>query len=145
MDRKRRHMKSGFTLIELLVVIVIIGVIGTIAGGYFMKEPDKARVKAAQASMASLGNQLERFRLDMSRYPAEDEGLIVLIQAPENDDGSWGGKYVTKNKDLRDPWGNDFVYKSPASNGDDFEIISLGADGEEGGEGFDADLSSIDE
>ena len=145
MNKKRKQHKTGFTLIELLVVIVIIGVIGTIAGGYFMKEPDKARVKAAYASMTSLGNQLERFRLDMSRYPSEDEGLIVLIQAPENDDGSWGGKYVTKNKDLRDPWGNDFIYKSPASNGDDYEISSLGADGAEGGEGFDADLSSIDE
>ncbi|MDF7823054.1 type II secretion system major pseudopilin GspG [Pontiellaceae bacterium B12227] len=145
MDKKCKQSKAGFTLIELLVVIVIIGVIGTIAGGYFMKEPDKARVKAAAASMTSLGNQLERFRLDMGRYPSEEEGLIVLIQAPENDDGSWGGKYVTKNKDLRDPWGNDFVYKSPASNGDDYEIISLGADGSEGGEDFNTDLSSIDE
>jgi general secretion pathway protein G len=145
MNQKKRTSSSGFTLIELLVVIVIIGVIGTIAGGYFMKEPDKARVKAAAASMTSLGNQLERFRLDMGRYPSEDEGLIVLIQAPESDDGSWGGKYVTKNKDLRDPWGNEFVYKSPASNGDDYEIISLGADAAEGGESFNADLSSIDE
>lgn len=145
MKNERRKRAAGFTLIELLVVIVIIGVIGTIAGGYFMKEPDKARVKAAGASMVSLGNQLERFRLDMGRYPTTDEGLIVLLQAPENDDGSWGGKYVTKSKDLRDPWGNEFVYKSPASNGDDYEIITYGADGAEGGEGFNADLSSIDE
>lgn len=145
MNQKKRKSSGGFTLIELLVVIVIIGVIGTIAGGYFMKEPDKARVKAAYASMTSLSTQLERFRLDMGRYPGEDEGLIVLIQAPENDDGSWGGKYVTKNKDLRDPWGNGFIYKSPASNGDDYELISLGADGSEGGESFNADLSSMDE
>lgn len=145
MNEKGKRNRSGFTLIELLVVIVIIGVIGTIAGGYFMKEPDKARVKAARASMVSLGNQLERFRLDMGRYPTDEEGLVVLIQAPENDDGSWGGKYVTKNKDLRDPWNNDFIYKSPASNGDDYEIITLGADGAEGGEGFNTDLSSIDE
>lgn len=145
MSGKQKRKRAGFTLIELLVVIVIIGVIGTIAGGYFMKEPDKARVKAAHASMTSLGNQLERFRLDMGRYPAEEEGLMVLLEAPENDDGSWGGKYVTKNKDLRDPWGNDFIYKSPASNGDDYEIISLGADGAEGGEGFNTDLSSLDE
>lgn len=145
MKKKNRKSASGFTLIELLVVIVILMVIGTISMQTFRKEPDKARVQAARTSFSQLETALERFKLDMGRYPTEDEGLAVLIEAPEDDDGSWGGPYMRKARDIRDPWDNEYLLKVPASNGSDYEIICLGADGAEGGEGFNADLSSMDE
>lgn len=144
-QKKRKQSKSGFTLVELLVVLVIIAVIGTIAVGSFGKEPDKAKVKAARASFTTLENALERFKLDMGRYPTEEEGLAVLITAPEDDDGSWGPKYLMKERHLQDAWGNEYVYTAPGPDGEAFEIISLGADGAEGGEGkFDMDLSNLD-
>jgi general secretion pathway protein G len=144
-QKKRKQSKSGFTLVELLVVLVILMVIGTIAVQNFSGQEDKAKVKAARASFTTLENALERFKLDMGRYPTEDEGLMVLIVAPEDDDGSWGPKYLKKERYLQDAWNNDYVYTVPGPDGEAFEIISYGADGAEGGEGqFDADLSNLD-
>jgi len=143
-DRKRRG-NEGFTLIELLVVLVILGVLGTIAVQRFSGEEDKARQKATRASFIAIENALERFKLDMGRYPTEEEGLIVLIEPPQDDEGNWGGKYLAKRKHLKDSWGNDFIYNVPGPDNEPYEIISLGADGQEGGEGFNADLSNLDE
>jgi len=145
MKHKRKHSTAGFTLVELLVVIVILMVIGTISMQTFRKEPDKARVQAARTSFSQLETALERYKLDTGRYPAEEEGLMALVTVPEGDDGSWGGPYMRKKTDIRDPWGNDYILKVPASDGSDYELICLGADAAEGGEGFDADLSSLDE
>lgn len=145
MEQKRKQGKAGFTLVELLVVLVILMVIGTIAVQNFSGQEDKARIKAARASFATLENALERFKLDMGRYPTEDEGLAVLMTPPEDDDGSWGPKYLKKDRFLQDAWGNDYVYTAPGPDGEPFEIISYGADGAEGGEGrFDQDLSNLD-
>ncbi len=144
-QKKRKQSKAGFTLVELLVVLVIIGVIGTIAVQNFSGQEDKAKIKATKASFTTLENALERFKLDMGRYPTEDEGLSALMIAPEDDDGSWGPKYLRKERDLQDAWGNDYVYTVPGSDSEPFEIVSYGADGAEGGEGqFDADLSNLD-
>jgi general secretion pathway protein G len=145
MNKKKTKQSSGFTLVELLVVIVILMVIGTISMQTFRKEPDKARVQAARTSFSQLETALERFKLDNGRYPSEEEGLVVLVSVPEGDDGSWSGPYMRKITDIRDPWGNDYQLKVPAANGSEYEIICLGADGAEGGEGFNADLSSMDE
>lgn len=143
-NRKQRQSNAGFSLIELLVVLVIIGVLGTIAAGQFGKESDKAKVKAARASFISLENALERYKLDMGSYPTEDEGLIVLLESPEGDEsGDWGGPYLKKRSHLKDAWGNEYIYRE--SDESDFEIICLGADGEEGGEKFSADLSNLDD
>ncbi len=143
---KKKQRSAGFTLVELLVVIVILMVIGTISMQTFRKEPDKARVQAARTSFSQLETALERYKLDMGRYPAEEEGLAALVAAPEGDDGAnWGGPYMRKKTDIRDPWGNDYLLKVPGSDGSDYEIVCLGADGAEGGEGFDADLSNLDE
>lgn len=144
-QEKRKKSRSGFTLVELLVVLVILMVIGTIAVQNFSGQEDKAKVKAAKASFVTLENALERFKLDMGRYPAEEEGLMALMVAPEDDDGSWGPKYLKKESHLQDAWGNDYVYTAPGPDGEPFEIISLGADGTEGGETkFDMDLSNLD-
>jgi len=146
MKKEERNSRSGFTLVELLVVLVILIVIGTIAVQNFGSEPDKAKVKATRVSFSAIETSLERFKIDCGRYPAEEEGLTALMQAPEDLEMDWGPEsYLKKDRDIRDAWDNDYVYLSPGSDGGAFEIISLGADGAEGGESFNADLSSNDE
>ena len=140
----RARRADGFTLVELLVVLVILMVIGTIAVQHFGGEEDKAKVKATKASFASLENALERFKLDVGRYPTEAEGLAALYEAPSGVEG-WGGKYLAKKRSLQDAWENDYIYKIPGPDGEPFELISLGADKAEGGEKFAADLSNLDE
>lgn len=141
---KRNRKNAGFTLVELLVVLVILMVIGTIAVQNFSGEEDKAKVKATKASFTSLENALERFKLDVGRYPTEEEGLAALYTAPDGVD-DWAGKYITKSRALRDAWDHDYVYVIPGPDNEPYEIISLGADGAEGGEKYNADLSSLDE
>lgn len=142
----RRHTR-GFTLIELLVVLVILGIVGGIAVAKFSGQEDKARVKAATASIGVLEDSIERFKIDMGRYPTEDEGLSILVSAPEGDDAdAWAGPYLRKKSYLKDPWKNDFVFHVPSRDGKQpFEIISLGSDGAEGGENYAKDISNIEE
>lgn len=141
---KKKQSKSGFTLVELLVVLVILMVIGTIAVQNFGGEEDKAKVKATKASFTSLENALERFKLDVGRYPTAEEGLAALYTDPDGIEG-WAGKYLTKSRALKDAWNHDYVYVIPGPGSEPYEIISLGADGAEGGEKYNADLSSLDE
>lgn len=147
MNRKQMKKKAsgGFTLIELLVVLVILGVLGTVAVQQFSGEEDKAKQKATKASFIAIENALERFKLDVGRYPSEDEGLTVLVEPPQDDEGNWAGKYIAKRKHLKDSWGNEFIYSVPGSDNEPFEIVSLGADAAEGGEKFNEDLSNLDE
>lgn len=145
-NKRKQSRNAGFTLVELLVVLVILVVIGTIAAQNFGSEPDKAKVKATRVSFSSIETALERFKLDCGRYPSAEEGLSALMAAPEGLEMDWGpGSYLMKERDLRDAWGNDYLYAAPGSNGEAFELVSLGADGVEGGEGFNADFSNNDE
>ncbi len=141
---KRKQANAGFTLVELLVVLVILMVIGTIAVQNFSGEEDKAKVKATKASFTSIENALERFKLDVGRYPTEEEGIAALYTAPDGLE-DWAGKYLTKSRSLRDAWDNDYVYVIPGPDGEPYEIISLGADKAEGGEKYNADLSNLEE
>lgn len=143
--KKRKQSKAGFTLVELLVVLVILMVIGTIAVQNFSGEEDKAKVKATKASFTSLENALERFKLDVGHYPTEEEGLAALYTCPEGLENDWAGKYLTKSRSLKDAWGHDYVYAIPGPNGEPYELVSLGADGAEGGEKYNADLSNLTE
>jgi len=142
--KKRKQAKQGFTLVELLVVITILLIIGTFATQQVINEPDKAKVKVTKASFTSLENALERFKLDVGRYPTQEEGLSALYTAPDGVE-NWAGKYLTKSRALRDAWENDYVYIIPGKNNEPYEIISLGADKAEGGEKYNADLSNLDE
>ncbi len=146
MNKRKNQSKAGFTLVELLVVIAILVVIATMAAQNVMSAPDKAKVKTTRVSFSAIETALERFKIDCGRFPTEEEGLAALMQAPDGLEMDWGpDSYLKKERDIRDAWGNDYVYLSPGSNGGAFEIISLGADGAEGGESFNADLSSNDE
>lgn len=144
---RNKKRSEGFSLVELLVALVILMVVGTIAVQQFSGETDKAKVKTTKGSLNVLQSALERFKLDMGRYPTEDEGLRALIEQPEDDeDGNWGPKYIQKDRHLRDAWNNEYGYFNPGPDGEPYEIISYGADGGEGGEGkFDQDISTLDE
>ena len=138
--------EKGLTLIELMVVIIILGVLATFIVPRFMDQPEKARVAKARVEIESLASAVKMFKLDNGFYPSTEQGLRALVEKP-----SVGripthcreGGYLEKKEVPKDPWGNDYVYLCPSPNGD-FEIISYGADGREGGEGFDADISSQD-
>ena len=149
--REKKHLEvfpddKGLTLIELMVVIIILGILATVIVPRFMDQPEKARVAKARVEIESLASAVKMFKLDNGFYPSTEQGLKALVEKPTvgRIPAHWReGGYLDKKKVPKDPWGNDYVYLSPSPNGD-FEIISYGADGREGGEGFDADISSQD-
>jgi len=133
---------KGFTLIELMVVLVILGVLAAMIAPKIMDRPDEARIIAAKQDIATIIQSLKMYRLDNIRYPTTEQGLQALVSKPaispipEN----WkSGGYLEKLP--KDPWGNPYVYLNPGRNGE-IDVISLGADGESGGEGTDADIGS---
>ena len=134
-------MKSnqGFTLIELLVVMVIIGLLAALVGPRFIRQEEKAKVKAAKAQIELLGTALDTFRLDVGRYPTSQEGLEALRTQPGGLD-RWDGPYLKKEVPT-DPWGKPYIYKSPGDHGP-FDIVSYGADGAPGGDGDNHDIAS---
>lgn len=136
----RRH---GFTLIEIMVVVVVLGILAAIVIPNITGKTDEASVARAQADIANLKTALESFRLNMRRYPTEEEGLDVLRNRPSGDDADlWKGPYITKSIP-RDPWRNPYHYYQPAPNDiDGCGIESMGADGQPGGDGFNKDINS---
>jgi general secretion pathway protein G len=130
----------GMTLIEILVVLVLIGVVLGIVGGNFIGKGEKAKADAAKIEIGQIAQTLDLYKLEVGRYPTTQEGLQALITAPPGV-GNWNGPYWKRSTLPKDPWGNEYKYVSPAQNAP-YEIISLGADGKEGGEGPNKDLSS---
>jgi general secretion pathway protein G len=141
---KRRSLQkrsAGFTLLEIMVVVIIIGVLAATIIPQFMGTTHDAKVSAAKADVAQLENALERFNLHMDRYPTMDEGLKVLVESPTGEDKKWRGPYI---KLLRpDPWGNPYQYRVPGMHHTtSFDVWSRGADGQDGGEGPNADIGN---
>lgn len=135
---------KGFTLIELLIVIAILGTLAAIIAPRIVGRTDEARVVEAKVQIRNLETALRLFRLDNGFYPSTEQGLEALVGKPESGrvPANWrDGGYLEKSKVPGDPWGNPFIYASPGQSGD-YDIISWGADGARGGEGFDADLRS---
>lgn len=138
----RVEARGGFSLLEMLIVVAIMGLIATLVltkiGGVF----GKSQVKITKAQLEIASHAVERFKLDMNRYPTQEEGLAVLITAPANASG-WDGPYFDKETLPKDGWGNPLIYERDSSgSGWAFRIKSYGADGKPGGEGEDADLDS---
>lgn len=134
---------GGFTLIEIIIVITIIGLIVAWAGNRIFGQQDQAQARIAKAKVAGLGTQLELYKLDTGKYPSTADGLKALLQAPSGV-SNWNGPYVKNADELKDPWKNDYLYRSPGEQNRPFEITSLGADGKEGGEGPNRDIHSWD-
>jgi general secretion pathway protein G len=135
-----RARQRGMTLIEILVVLVLIGIVLGIVGGNFIGKGEKAKADAAKIEISQISQTLDLYKLEVGRYPSSQEGLQALISAPAGV-ANWNGPYWKKSTLPKDPWGNEYKYLAPGSKGP-YDIISLGADGKEGGEGPDKDISS---
>jgi len=132
--------RHGFTLLELLVVIVIIGLLAAYVGPKYFSQLGKSEVTIARAQIGAFEKSLDTYRLDVGRYPTTEEGLAALLAAPASGAAKWNGPYLKKAVPP-DPWGHLFQYRSPGAKGE-FEIVSLGRDGQPGGAGEDADISN---
>ena len=136
-----RSGEAGFTLVEILVVITIIGLIMAIVGPRVLNYLGESKVKAAKIQIESFSSALDLFYLDMGRYPASGDGLAALVQRPGSAQ-AWNGPYLKGGVVPNDPWGHPYVYRSPVDRAP-YEIVSFGSDGQEGGTGTAADISSI--
>lgn len=142
MDRK------GFTLIELLVVIVILSILATFVGIRIMSKPEEARRTQAQIQIQALENALKMYKLDNGEYPSTEQGLRALVEKPAvgTIPRSWReGGYLEKSTVPKDPWKNDYVYLFPGvNNPSGFDLFSMGADSQTGGDGDGADVGNWD-
>jgi general secretion pathway protein G len=145
--RVRRIGESGFTLIELMIVVVILGILATLLIPRIMERPEEARRMKARVDMKTIESALKLYKLDNGNYPTTEQGLASLIKKPETAPipKRWKeGGYLDEKAVPKDPWGNPYYFVSPAPDGRDYVITSYGADGEPGGTGKNADLSSAD-
>jgi general secretion pathway protein G len=135
--------EGGWTFIETLIVIGIVLILTTSVGFMAVKYLDKARVVSARSQVETFSLSLDAYFIDCGMYPASQDGLFALWTRPnrEPEASAWRGPYTTKPIP-KDPWGNEYEYRSPGENGLGFTIRSLGSDGREGGEGNDADVCS---
>lgn len=135
---KRACSQEGFTLIEVLVVMVILSLLVGFVGMDYFRHIGPSKQKAAKAQIEMFGTALDSFRLSVGRYPTTAEGLQALRVNPGVD--TWDGPYLKKEIPM-DPWGRPYVYSCPGQHGD-YDLVSYGADGQEGGEGENADIVS---
>ncbi|QDW41227.1 type II secretion system protein GspG [Bradyrhizobium sp. KBS0727] len=132
--------QQGFTLVEMLVVIAIIGLIMGLIGPRVLNYLSESKVKAAKIQLQSFGSALDLFYLDAGRFPSTAEGLTALVQRTPGVAG-WNGPYLKGGNVPNDPWSNPYLYRSPGERGP-YDIMSYGADGQEGGSGAAADIST---
>jgi general secretion pathway protein G len=136
----RKTSERGITLIEMLVVVTIIALFAALVAPRMMGQADKAKRTQARAQIESFMTALGAYKLDTGTYPTTDQGLNALRVKPDNQP-QWAGPYLPKDIPL-DPWGRAYLYKYPGEHGDEPDILSLGADGQPGGEGNNADIVS---
>jgi general secretion pathway protein G len=136
------RFRSGFTLIEIMIVVVIIGILVGLLAPKIMDRPDQARVVAAKNDVQAILSALKLYRLDNAVYPSAEQGLLALVKKPEtgNIPRNWKpGGYLDRVP--KDPWGNDYQYLNPGIQSE-IDIVSFGADGKPGGDGYNADIGS---
>jgi general secretion pathway protein G len=131
--------QRGFTLLELLVVMVIIGLLAGIVAPQYFAQLGKSNTKVARAQIESFGQALDQYRLDVGQYPSTEQGLAALRTAPQGQ-ARWQGPYL-KREIPNDPWTRPYIYVSPGQHGE-YDLSSLGSDGQAGGEGEAADVVS---
>ena len=137
-NRIAQPAQRGLTLFELLVVLTILALLSTLIAPRVVGYLGRAKIDTARTQAANIAASLELFYLDMDRYPTLEEGLSALV-TPMPDDVGWRGPYMKDDTGLTDPWGRAYVY-GVTEDGDFFTVTSLGRDGEEGGDGDDADI-----
>lgn len=128
--------ESGFTLMELMIVIAILAILVGIVAPKMMGGLDEANVAAAKAQISNFKTSLTAYKIKIKKYPSSGEGLNVLINNSKNQN------FLDAAEVPKDPWGNEFVYTYPGTHGEDFNVVSYGADGVPGGSGWDADIES---
>lgn len=137
-NRLRMPAQRGFTLLELLVVLVVLGLLAGIVGPKYFNQLGRSEIKVARAQIEGLAKALDIYRLEVGHYPTSEQGLAALVAAP-SDELRWGGPYLQKGVPL-DPWGREYVYRSPGETGE-YDLLSLGRDGQPGGDGENAEIS----
>ncbi len=140
---RRKQVRSGFTMIELVAMLIIIGLLAAVVGTNVMGKIEKAKVTITKTSLKILHSAVNTFKMDTGRYPTDEEQLLILVEDP-GDEGWEPGGYLETLEVPKDGWKNDFFFELEPPSGKPFVIISWGADGEEGGEGYDDDLASTD-
>ncbi len=138
----RAAAAKGFTLIEIMVVVVILGILAALVAPNVIRRIDDAQVAKARQDIRAYETALNLFRLDNFKYPTTDQGLEALVQQPGDPSiRNWKpGGYIDGLR--KDPWGNDYLYLNPGSKGKEYDLYTLGADGQEGGEGLNADVGN---
>ena len=144
MKEKKRNVRKGFTMVELMAVLIILGLLAAVVVRNFVGQTDRARVTTTKANLKLLHMSVNQFKMDTGRFPAEEEGLVILIEPPSDVENWQPGGYLETTEIPKDGWGNDFIFELYPESGKPFVIRSLGADGEEGGEDYEADLLSTD-
>ncbi|MCZ8130471.1 MAG: type II secretion system major pseudopilin GspG [Steroidobacteraceae bacterium] len=130
----------GFTLIEIMVVVVILAILGTLVAPQILGRIDEARVTKAKNDLRLYESALDMYRMDNFRYPTTDQGLQALVRRPSDPNvRNWRPEGYVKQL-VQDPWDRDYVYVAPGTNGAPYDLYTLGADGQPGGEGTDADI-----
>ncbi len=140
MRNPNRSRQAGVTLIEMLVVVTIIALFATLVAPRLLRKGDAARVTAAHAQVNSFMTALGAYKLDTGMFPTTEQGLQALRTRP-NGLAQWDGPYLPQEIPP-DPWGRAYIYKYPGEHGDEPDIISLGTDGQPGGEGINAAMVS---
>lgn len=139
---RERRAFDGFTLLELLVVMVIIGLLASYVAPRFFSQVGKSEIKATRAQLDSLDKALATYRLDTGQYPSTEQGLRALVERPA-DAAKWAGPYLSRSVPV-DPWGHPYIYVVPGEGGHDYELKSLGKDGQRGGSDEAGDISIWD-
>jgi general secretion pathway protein G len=138
--------KKGFTLLEIIVVVFILSLLAVIVAPKIIGRTDDARITQAKVQIRNFETGLKLFKLDNGFYPSTEQGLVALVEKPvsgQTPKSYREGGYLEQKKVPLDPWGNPYIYISPGVNGD-YDLISYGADGKEGGDGKNADINSWD-
>jgi general secretion pathway protein G len=139
------NRKAGFTLLEILVVVMIITILATIVGVNVAKEPGRARVVAAKTQIGVFRQALQMYQMDQGQYPTQEQGLKALCERPQIPPlpAKYRAEGYLDSRNLpKDPWNHDYIYLIPGPEGAPYEIVTYGSDGEIGGEGESADISS---
>ena len=139
---RRAKRAYGFTLLEIMVVVVILGILGALVVPQIFDQVDKARVAKAKQDIKSLEAALEMYRMDNFRYPTSEQGLRALVEKPPEARNWKDGGYIKQLE--KDPWDSDYKYVYPGQHGKQFDLYTYGADGQEGGEKYDADINNWD-